>query len=104
MIVVEGQIDAINCHANGFFNTVAMTGSDLTIYQAYLIKKKTDNIYLLLDNDDAGRKAESKILKKFAHAFDIKRLRLPAEYNDVDEYLSGTTDRSVFNVCLSLGG
>lgn len=97
VIIVEGQIDVINCHANGFFNVVAMNGSNLSTYQAYLLRKYTRNFYLLLDNDDAGRKAQARIIKKFAGLFDIKKLRLPERYSDVDEYLRHSSDRSIFN-------
>ena len=58
VILVEGQIDCISCHGSGFQNTVALGGTNLSRYHFHRLKKATDNLYLLLDNDSAGKKAE----------------------------------------------
>lgn len=99
-IVVEGQIDCISCHANGFTNTVALTCSELTLYQLYLLKKMTNTIYLLLDNDTAGRRATEKTISKFSNFINIKPLKLPDSYKDVDEYLCKNNKYDLFNQCL----
>jgi len=104
VIVVEGQIDCIACHANGFFNTVALTCSELTLYQLYTLKKMTNQIYLLLDNDEAGRKAASKTISRFSKYIQIKKLPLPNSYNDVDDYLRSSAQHDIFDVCYQSGG
>jgi len=104
VIVVEGQIDCISCHANGFFNTVALTCSELTLYQLYTLKKMTNKIYLLLDNDEAGRKATAKAISRFSRYIEIEKLTLPDSYNDVDDYLRGSAQHDIFNVCYQSGG
>ena len=103
-IIVEGQIDCINCHANGFFNTVALTCSELTPYQLYTLKKMTNKIYLLLDNDDAGRKATEKAIRRYSNFIEIETLKLPELYNDVDEYLRESARYDIFDVCYKSGG
>lgn len=100
VMIVEGQIDCISCHANGVLNTVALTGSDLTMHQVFLLKRKTNNFYLLLDNDAAGKDATSKILKKYSRFINIQTLELPNGYGDVDEYLAENAGCDVIRVCL----
>ena len=103
-IVVEGQIDCISCHANGFFNTVALTCSELTLYQVYTLKKMTDKIFLLLDNDEAGHKAADKAINKYSQFIKIETLALPDLYNDVDDYLRESAQHDIFDVCYQSGG
>jgi len=89
-IVVEGQLDAISCHSNGFHNVVALGGSSLSYYQLFLIKKHgAKKLLLLLDNDDPGQKAQDKIIKRYSSYIDIVKLQLPTGYKDVDEYIKG---------------
>jgi DNA primase len=102
-IIVEGQIDCISCHASGFNNTVALTSSELTLYQLYALKKRTDKIYLLLDNDKAGRRATKKAISKYSKFIQIETLELPDEYNDVDDYLRNSAQHDIFNVCYQSG-
>ena len=104
VIVVEGQIDCISCHANGFFNTVALTCSELTLYQLYTLKKMTNKIYLLLDNDEAGRRAAAKAIRRFSRFIEIEIFTLPELYNDVDDYLRDSAQHDIFDVCYQSGG
>ena len=62
VIVVEGYMDVITLHQNGFKNTVGVLGTALTIDHANLLKKYTKNIILLFDSDAAGQKASEKTL------------------------------------------
>lgn len=95
-ILVEGQIDCISCHSRGYHNVVALGGSSLGDYQTFLLKKYTDTVYLLLDNDVAGEKAANKIIKTYSQDINIKKLTLPSQYNDVDEYLNKSSDYRIF--------
>lgn len=104
VIVVEGQIDCISCHAHGFFNTVALTCSELTLYQLYTLKKMTDKIFLLLDNDEAGHKAAAKAISRYSKFIEIEKLTLPDLYNDVDDYLRASAQHDIFDVCYQSGG
>ena len=104
-IIVEGQIDAINCYNNGYFNVVALAGSALTRWQAFLLSKFTTNLYLLLDNDNAGIKASNKIVKsRYSKFFEnIKIISLPDAYSDIDEYLNKSSKIDLFDQLPSKG-
>lgn len=94
-ILVEGQIDCITCHANGFHNVVALGGTSFTKYQLYLLLKSCKTIYLLLDNDEPAQKAENKIVRNFSRYINFERIHLPKEYKDVDEYLHKSPNHDV---------
>lgn len=97
--VVEGQMDCIRCHINGYHHTVALTGVNLSIYQIYLLKKMTNKIFLLFDNDEAGDLAFEKAYKSYSGYINIERLKIPKEFKDVDQYLRESSECGVFNVC-----
>ncbi len=96
VIIVEGQIDCITCHAYGIKNVVAIGGSNLSRHQFYLINKFADNIYLLLDNDIAGFKGEQKLKHLYQKYSSIKKIPLPEEYKDVDQYLKENKEAHIF--------
>ena len=96
-IIVEGQLDCISCHANGIFNVVAMTGGGLSVYQMYLLKKMTNRIYLLLDNDEAGQKAKNKIIQNYSKDIEIFIIELPPTFKDVDNYLRESNYLNIFD-------
>ena len=55
--LVEGYKDAIAMHAAGFVNTVALCGTVLCDGHIRLLKKYASQAVVLLDGDEAGRKA-----------------------------------------------
>lgn len=61
-IIVEGEFDVMSLHDRGF-NACSINGSNPTAKQIRLLKD-FDKIILLLDPDDAGRKAQRAIIKK----------------------------------------
>jgi len=58
-VIVEGYLDAITAHQNGFENVVASMGTAVTEKQVTIIKKavKSANLVLALDADEAGEEA-----------------------------------------------
>ena len=56
-VLCEGQIDCIRCHEAGFANVVASQGTAFTELHARLLKRYTDQVTVVLDGDNAGRKA-----------------------------------------------
>ena len=60
VLVMEGYMDVIVSHQYGFHNSVACMGTALTDDQIKLIKRLTRNVYLVLDNDNAGLIATQK--------------------------------------------
>ncbi len=53
-LVVEGYMDVIACHSNGFPNAVASLGTALTREQGKLMMRYTSNVLLAYDADAAG--------------------------------------------------
>ncbi len=87
IILVEGQLDVVAMHQNGFNNTVACLGTALTPFHAKELKKMTDNIILLLDGDGAGQKATMRSIDILRPSgLSIKVATLP-EKLDPDEFL-----------------
>lgn len=99
--VVEGQFDVIKAYEAGLKNVVAVGNSNIGIYQVSLLRRYTDHIVLLFDNDEAGRVGMERAISKFGK-YGVVRGCLPNGYKDLDEYLS---DNSVndFNA-LDIGG
>jgi len=56
-LVVEGYMDAISLYQGGVTNVVGVLGTSLTVDHSYIIKRYKNNVYLCLDNDEAGEKA-----------------------------------------------
>ena len=52
--LVEGYLDVLSMHQLGLRNTVASSGTSLTVEQVRLIKKFTDNVTIMYDGDSAG--------------------------------------------------
>ncbi|MBP5272179.1 MAG: DNA primase [Clostridia bacterium] len=65
LILCEGYLDVIALHQAGFTNAVAGLGTALTDEQVRLIARYCHEVVLSYDNDDAGREATHKALKKF---------------------------------------
>jgi len=56
-VIVEGYMDVITAHQNGFNNVVASMGTAVTEKQVGTLKRLTENIALALDADAAGEEA-----------------------------------------------
>jgi DNA primase len=56
-IIVEGYLDVITAHQNGFSNCVASMGTAITEKQVAILKKLSRNLTLALDADTAGEEA-----------------------------------------------
>jgi DNA primase len=56
-VIVEGYMDVITAHQNGFPNVVASMGTSVTEKQVSILKRLTRNMALALDADAAGDEA-----------------------------------------------
>jgi DNA primase len=56
-VIVEGYMDVITAHQNGFSNVVASMGTSVTEKQVGTLKRLSQNITLALDADAAGEEA-----------------------------------------------
>ena len=93
--VVEGQFDVIKAIERGFTNIVALSNFSMTPYQFSVISRYTNNIFLLLDNDEAGEKGRKRIVDKFGKFANIQNFYIPESYKDIDEYLTKSGDTSM---------
>jgi DNA primase len=97
--VVEGQFDVIKAMEKGINNIVGLGNSNMTPYQAALLSRYTDTVFLMLDNDEAGDKGRKRIIDKFGEDLNINNLYLPEGYKDIDEYLSQNSADSLSFLC-----
>lgn len=100
IIVVEGQMDVIALHRLGMPIGVATCGTALTAEHIKLIKRYTENVYLLFDNDGAGQDATIRALN-IAYQNNIfpKTIQLPEGFKDADD-LANTEDGKIrFEEC-----
>lgn len=84
--IVEGQFDVIKARENGFDNVVALGNAHMSSYQFSVISRYTDNIFLLLDNDEAGNKGRKKVMENFETFANIRNVYLPPEFKDIDDF------------------
>lgn len=61
-ILVEGNMDVIMSHQAGVKNTIASSGSALSVDQLKIIKRYTNNLALAFDSDSAGDKATKRTI------------------------------------------
>lgn len=86
IFLVEGYIDAISMHQNGYKNTVATLGTALTIEQAQLISNYVNTVFVIYDSDQAGIQATLKALNIFMDAgIDARAVNL-GSFKDPDEF------------------
>lgn len=94
VIVCEGQFDVMSMHSQGIKNVVGINGAALSPIHVMLLKRWTDQMVLLLDGDDAGKKAAERAREvldiwkyKKQKLFNYSSTTLPHEY-DPDDYMS----------------
>lgn len=86
VLLVEGQMDVIACHAAGLTNTVASLGTAFTANQARLLSRYTKNVVIAYDADEAGQNAAERVIEILEPLeFTIKICNLAEK--DLDELL-----------------
>src|SRR6201996_7691752 len=85
--LVEGYADVISVHQAGIENTVASSGTSLTVEQIRLIGRLTKNITILYDGDAAGIKASLRGLDMILEeGLNVKVVLFP-DGHDPDSYV-----------------
>ena len=80
VVLVEGQGDVVRLYDAGVSNCVGIFGCELSDDQSILLERASvDNIFLMLDNDEAGKKGTKKIMENFAHTFNIRSIVFPTK-------------------------
>ncbi|RLA62053.1 MAG: DNA primase [Epsilonproteobacteria bacterium] len=87
VIVCEGNMDLIALHKFGFDNSIAIMGLALGEQSQNVLKNLTSNIYLGLDNDDAGLMAAERINHGLMLSGIIPKYLDFSPHKDPDEFL-----------------
>lgn len=83
VLLVEGVFDLLSLYSHGFMNTVANLGTTISPKKLYNLKKYTDNIIVMFDNDFGGKSGESMLKEKAKNFnFNIQVLNLPVDPDD----------------------
>lgn len=85
LIVVEGFFDCFRVWQAGFKNVVGLMGSALSEEQEDLLVNHTKMVTLMLDQDEAGRKAVQEILPRLARKLFVRVIELPSEGDQPDK-------------------
>lgn len=78
VIVVEGFFDCLRVHQAGFRPVVALMGSALYDRQRWLLRERFRRIILMLDGDQAGRRASAMIAARLASCGPVRVVALAA--------------------------
>ena len=92
-------MDVISAQDKGMENVVALGSSSMAFDQLVLLTRYTENIIVMLDNDDAGKIGSKKILNDFGKFANIKLAELPKGYKDLDEFFA-TNDLESLEIVL----
>lgn len=99
-ILVEGYMDAIRLHGEGFTEAVASLGTALTEEQAALLKRLADRCYICYDADLSGKEATLKGMYLLQRSgLDVYVVALPTG-KDPDELLLQPGGRKAFEAAL----
>ena len=92
-LVMEGYTDTLIAHQCGFDNAVAVLGTALGPGHIKLLRRFADQILLVLDGDEAGRRRSDQILELFvAEQVDLQILTLPDNLDPADFLLNQGAD------------
>ncbi|MFZ0216417.1 MAG: toprim domain-containing protein, partial [Candidatus Dormiibacterota bacterium] len=87
-VLVEGQFDVIAAHEFDVRNAIASSGTAITSEQIALLRRFTEDIVVVFDNDRAGRSATDKVVRMaLERGLRTRVLRLPGPAKDPDEFL-----------------
>jgi DNA primase len=90
LIVVEGYLDVIKMHQNGFKSTVAQMGTAFSEEQIKILFTSSNEIIFCYDSDEAGRKAERRSVEMCLPFISPEKTLsfLVLETKDADEFLT----------------
>ncbi len=101
LILVEWQMDVIWLYKLGMPIGVATCGTAATDQHFKLLKRFSENIFLLYDNDDAGKNATVRALKiAYRENMFPKMIQLPEWYKDTDDLSNDVNGKEIFEWCI----
>ncbi|MCK4386564.1 MAG: DNA primase [Candidatus Pacebacteria bacterium] len=92
-IVVEGQMDLLICHQFGYDNTVASSGTALSVGHINLLKRLSNRAVIAFDGDEAGFASAGRASKiALAEGMEVRLLKIPAGLDPADFILRDKRD------------
>lgn len=92
-LIVEGQFDVVMCHQAGYNNTVAVSGTALTLHHVQLLERMSNKVVLALDADRAGINAVKKgAALMLGRGLDVKVAELSLGKDPADLILENPTE------------
>lgn len=87
--IVEGEIDALSLETIGKNAMALGSVNNIDKFIKNLIRDRPENtFYLMLDNDEAGKKAQEKLYQKLIdNNFSVINTNILEKYKDVNEFL-----------------
>ncbi len=77
-IVVEGFFDCLRVHQAGYRNVVALMGANLSDAQEKLLLERLRQLVLMLDGDEAGRRASQQLAARLGGKVSLSMVGLPS--------------------------
>lgn len=93
-VLVEGYMDVVACFKHGIDIAVASLGTSLTPYQAKLMLRYADEVFIAYDGDTAGTNATLRGLDILKSAGGTVRVVVMPEQMDPDDLLSSQGRRA----------
>ena len=87
LIINEGYMDVIQSYSKGVKNSIALMGTAMTLEQAELIKRFTNNVVICLDGDRAGIEGVKGIIPKLEEVGINYSITILEDGLDPDEYI-----------------
>ena len=102
IIIVEWQMDVLWLAKLGIPVWVATSWTSLTDDHVKILKRYTENIYLMFDNDSAWQQATQRALKLFYQQnLFPKIINIPQPRKDIDEISNEENGKTIFEECLT---
>lgn len=102
IIIVEWQMDVLGLAKLGLPIGVATSWTSLTEDHIKILKRYTENIFLMFDNDNAWQQATQRALKLFYQQnLYPKIINIPQPRKDVDEISNEENGTTIFQECLN---
>jgi len=94
-LMVEGNMDVVTPHQFGIKNTVAVSGTSLTISQLKILYRYSQDITFCFDSDTAGSSATLRAIEMAdTEGFNVKIALLPKPFKDIDELSHANLDET----------
>ncbi|MBC8464790.1 MAG: DNA primase [Parcubacteria group bacterium] len=85
VVIVEGQMDLLLCHQAGYTETVALSGTALTLEQVEMMHRLTKEMIFAFDGDSAGIAAAERSARiALSAGMDVRMVELPEGKDPAD--------------------